>query len=414
MNSECSNIDSRSMRLCWLIALSATMFLQGCATNLERRTAVPMAKTEEAITPGGPNSRYWVDSDLTPMAKDGIDAHEREKAALLAEGKSVDPMPPAYYLAISGGGDAGAFGAGVLLGWTALGTRPTFKVVTGISTGGLMAPFAFLGPKYDPVLRHVYTSVGPDDIYKSRGLLAFFSSDGLADNRPLGELIAKFITPDFLTEVAAEYAKGRFLLIATTNIDARRPVVWNMGAVASSKHPRALQLFRDIMLASAAIPGMFSPVMIDVEVDGTTCHEMHVDGSAIAAMFLYPPRLSSATEAAGEKIAERERYAYLIRNSKFEPEWAETERRTVSIVGRAITVLLQMQGLGDTYRIFATTQRDGVDFNLAFIGADFNEPHEKEFDTPFMRKLFDYGYQQSVKGYPWRKSPPGYSEPINR
>jgi hypothetical protein len=286
--------------------------------------------------------------------------------------------------------------------------------VTGISTGGLIAPFAFLGPKYDHVLRHVYTSVGPDDIYKSRGILALFTSDGLADNRPLWELIAKFITPDFLTEVAAEYAKGRILMIATTNIDARRPVVWNMGVIASSKDPRALQLFRDIMLASAAVPGAFSPVMIDVELDGVTYHEMHVDGSAIASMFLYPPRLSSATEAAGSKFVERERHAYLIRNSRFDAEWAETERRTVSIVGRAISVLLQMQGVGDTYRIFATTQRDGVDFNLAFIGADFNEPHDKEFDTPFMRKLFDYGYQQSVKGYPWQKTPPGYSAPVSQ
>jgi hypothetical protein len=149
--------------------------------------------------------------------------------------------------------------------------------------------------------------------------------------------------------------------------------------------------------------------MIDVEVDGAPYQEMHVDGSAIASMFLYPPRLAGATQAAGGAVAERERHAYLIRNSRFDPEWAETERKTVSIVGRAITVLLQMQGLGDTYRIFATTQKDGVDFNLAFIGKEFNEPHEKEFDTEYMRKLFDYGYQKAIKGYPWQKTPPGYS-----
>jgi patatin-like phospholipase len=409
MNSQLNGLKLRSASFYWwTMVLAAAVGMQGCGT-LERRAAVPETKTEQAITPGAPNSRYWVDSDITPMAKDGVDSILRERAALQAEGKSVDPVPPAYFLAISGGGDAGAFGAGLLCGWSASGTRPSFKVVTGISTGGLLAPFAFLGPKYDHVLKYVYTSVSPDDIYKARGMFAIFNSDGLADNRPLWNLIAKFVTPEFLAEVAAEYAKGRFLLVGTTNIDARRPVVWNMGAIASSKDPRALELFRDIMLASAAIPGAFSPVMIDVEVDGVPYQEMHVDGGASGQVFLYPPRLSATIEASGAKIVERERHAYIIRNSVLAPEWAATERKTTSIVGRAITSLLQMQGVGDLYRIFATTEKDGVDFNLAFIGRDFTEPHEKEFDTDYMRKLFDYGYQRAVKGYPWQKTPPGYA-----
>jgi predicted acylesterase/phospholipase RssA len=157
----------------------------------------------------------------------------------------------------TGGGDAGAFGAGLLVGWTAHGTRPEFKIVTGVSTGALIAPFAYLGPRYDDVLRQVYTSIGPKDVYEARTILAALTSDGLADNRPLWHLIAKYVTADFLAEIAQEYEKGRFLLIGTTNIDARCGVVWNMGAIASSKDPRAVELFRNIMLASAAIPGPF-------------------------------------------------------------------------------------------------------------------------------------------------------------
>jgi hypothetical protein len=398
--------QSWARRVQLAVFLSGVLLLAGCGA-LERREAVPPDRTERALTPGADNSRYWIDRDLAPIAREGAAALQREKAALLAAGKPVDPMPPAHLLAISGGGDAGAFGAGLLLGWTAQGTRPSFKLVTGVSTGGLIAPFAFLGPKYDPVLKHVYTSIGPADIYESRSLLAAFNSDGLADNRPLWRLIASYVTPEFLAEIAAEYEKGRLLLIGTTNIDARRPVIWNMGAIASSKDPRALELFRDIMLASAAIPGAFSPVMIDVEVDGKLHHEMHVDGGASAQVFLYPPGLSDARRTAGEKVAPRSMNAYIIRNSMIGPEWAATERRTMNIVGRAITSLLQTQGIGDLYRIYTTTQKDGVDYNLAFIGPDFKEPHKEEFDTEYMRKLYDYGFGLAVKGYPWRKAPPG-------
>lgn len=405
-------MNSSTIRRLLPLVAAASLALQGCGT-LERREAVPPALTEKAVTPGAPNSRYWVDRDIDPMVRDGMDSIQREKAALAKAGKATGALPPANFLTISGGGDAGAFGAGLLTGWTANGTRPEFKVVTGISTGALIAPFAYLGPRYDDALRHVYTSIGPKDVYEPRSALAAFTSDGMADNRPLWRLIAKYITADFLAEVAREYEKGRFLLIGTTNIDARRPNIWNMGAIASSKDPRAVELFRNIMLASAAIPGAFSPVMIDVEVDGKPYQEMHVDGGAMAQVFLYPPRLMDRARAVGETVAERERHAYIIRNSALGPEWATTERSTMSIVGRAINSLLQTQGIGDLYRIYATTQKDGVDFNLAYIGPDFTYPHKEEFDTEYMRKLFDYGYQLGVKGYPWQKTPPGYTSAVN-
>ncbi|MCP5197066.1 MAG: patatin-like phospholipase family protein [Gammaproteobacteria bacterium] len=387
------------------VALVALLSFQGCAT-MGRLAAVPVEDTTRAEILGIQNARYWVDTDLEPFVQDAIAALEREKVYLARTGHQ-GALPPVNFLAVSGGGDDGAFGAGLLVGWTQAGTRPEFKGVTGVSTGALIAPFAFLGPDYDDILRAVYTTIGPPDILRPRGLLAALTEDGLADNAPLGELISRHVNAELLARIAAEYQKGRLLLIGTTNLDARRPVIWNMGAIASSRDPQALDLFRRIMLASAAIPGAFPPTMIDVEVDGQPYQEMHVDGGAMAQVFLYPPRLFDAMRGQGQKVAERERRAYIIRNARLDPQWASVERSTLGIVGRAISSLIQTQGVGDLYRIYLTAQQDGLDYNLAYIGADFTAVHKEDFDTEYMRALFDYGYQLARKGYPWQKMPPG-------
>jgi hypothetical protein len=327
--------------------------------------------------------------------------------AWLARTGHKGPLPPVNFLAVSGGGDDGAFGAGLLVGWTKAGNRPEFKGVTGVSTGALIAPFAFLGPAEDDTLRSVYTGIGPSNILKQRSLLAALTSDGMADNHPLFELISRHVNAEFLARVAKEYnEKGRLLLIGTTNLDARRPVIWNMGAIASSTDPRALELFRRIMLASAAIPGAFPPVMIDVEVNGKPHQEMHVDGGAQAQVFLYPPRLFESIKRDGMKIPQRQRAAYIIRNARLDPDWASVERGTISIAGRAISSLIQTQGMGDLYRIYLTAQHDGLDYNLAYIGRDFYAPHKEDFDTTYMQKLFEYGYRLGSAGYPWQKTPP--------
>jgi hypothetical protein len=140
---------------------------------------------------------------------------------------------------------------------------------------------------------------------------------------------------------------------------------------------------------------------------GKPHQELHVDGGAMAQLFLYPPRLMTTLRANGIKIPERERHAYLIRNARLDPDWQAVERSTMNIAGRAINSLIHSQGVGDLYRIYLTTQRDGLDFNLAYIGADFNAPHKEEFDNAYMRALFDYGFQHARNGYPWQKTPPG-------
>jgi predicted patatin/cPLA2 family phospholipase len=382
-----------------------TLLLQGCSIP-GRLAAVPKEETAQAQIPGLSGVRYLANGDMTQFMVD-LKAGISSELAYRAKTGQQGPLPPANYLAISGGGDDGAYGAGLLCGWTKAGNRPEFKLVTGISTGALIAPFAFLGPKYDDKLREVYTNSTHKDIMEERGLHAVVFDDALADNRPLWELLQKHISAEMLREVAQEYKKGRILLVGTTDLDSRRAVIWNLTKIADSGHPQALDLFRKLMMASAAIPGAFPPAMIDVEVNGKPYQEMHVDGGTVAQVFVYPPSIK-LKEAAQQMGVERERNLYLIRNSRIDPDWSEVERRSLSILGKAVLSLIRTQGIGDMYRIYLNSQRDGIDFNLAFIPASFNELHVEDFDKNYMQKLFLNGYNASAKGYPWAKVPPGY------
>jgi predicted acylesterase/phospholipase RssA len=390
------------------LGVAFCLLLAGCAT-LSRQEAVPVAMEERATVLGTPGLRYWAGRDLADFVADAKAAYERELATWRAAGNQ-GPLPPANFLAVSGGGEDGAFGAGLLCGWTAAGTRPTFKAVTGISTGALTAPFAFLGPAYDDKLRAVYTETSAADVLRQRSYLAAVLQDAAADTSPLRRTIAKYFDQKMLDAIAAEHAKGRLLLIGTTNLDARRPIIWNVTKIAASGRPGALALVQNILVASAAIPGAFPPVLIDAEVDGKPYQEMHVDGGASAQVFLYPPSLNLRAQDQAVGIA-RERRAYIIRNSRLDPDWSQVERRTLSIAGRAISSLIQTQGVGDLYRIYVTAQRDGVDYNLAYIPETFTTLLKEPFDTAYMRELFRVGYDLAAKGYPWAKAPPGWTAP---
>lgn len=381
--------------------------IQGCMAP-QRGPAVPADLQDRAIVSGMPPAiRTWGGELNQAFLGEVVESVHREQEHLKAAGHT-GPLPRAEFLALSGGGSDGAFGAGLLCGWSEAGTRPTFKMVTGISTGALSAPFAFLGPKYDPVLREVYTQTSTKDILKSRGALAAINDDALADNQPLRDMLARLLDQAMLDEIAAEYAKGRILVVGTTDLDARRAVLWNVTAIAASKHPNALELVHDILIASAAIPAAFPPVMIDVEVDGKSYQEMHVDGGTMTQVFLYPPSLNMG-EMSRSAGATRERRAYIVRNASLQPTWAQVKPRTLAIAGRAVSSLIQMQGFGDLYRIYLDTQRDGIDFNLAFIPAEFKEKSKEAFDREYMSKLFQLAFDLAQKGYPWQKVPPGYA-----
>jgi len=389
-------------RIALLIALAVGLgAVAGCAVPA-RGPAVPPADTVRALPLGVPNARFFADGDPAPMIAEAALALQREQAILRDRGQPTAPMPPASFLAISGGADNGAFGAGFINGWTTTGTRPQFRIVTGVSTGALIAPFAFLGPDHDAEKGEGRDQMSPDRVFRRRRLASVLFGEAIADTGPLAETIDHYADQKMLDAIADEYRKGRLLLIGTTDLDAQRPAIWNVGAIAASRHPKSLELFRKILLASASIPGAFQPVLLDVEIDGARFQEMHVDGGAIAQLFLYPGSIDPSLLP-----VRRSQTAYVIRNARLDPEHAEIERRTLSIAGRAISTMLQASGNNDVLRAYFLTKRDGLDFNLAFIGADFKVPRAGPFDQAYMRALFDYGYAQAVNGRPWHKSPPG-------
>lgn len=304
-----------------------------------RQPSVPAAKQLQANVPGLPGIRYRA-PDFHGLKKDLLVSVQRERALLEAAGYT-GPLKPISFLALSGGGADGAFGAGLLVGWSQRGDRPEFNLVTGVSTGALIAPFAFLGPRYDAQLKRLYTEISDKDILQLRSVVSALFDDALADNLPLQRLVEANITQEVLDAIAAESLKGRTLLVGTTDLDARRSVYWNLTLMAESRHPQALPLIREILVASAAISGELPPAMIDVEVDGQRFQEMHVDGGTTQQVFVLP------TEVVMTEVARRERTLYVIRNSRLAVDSVQVERSAYEIASRAIASLIHTQGIGD-------------------------------------------------------------------
>lgn len=376
------------------------MALVAACGNSTRKSAIPDAQLQSAAISGMEDIRY------VPSTRAGVKSYLQEIKTAVAK-RPQDPSRQTNLLALSGGGDNGAFGAGLLVGWSQRGDRPMFDQVTGISTGALIAPFAFLGSDYDQSLQMLFTQVSPDDIYRERGKLGVLFNDALADASPLKSLIDKTVDTVMLKRIADEYQKrGRLLLIGTTNIDSGSLVLWNMGRIAAIGTPDSAALFRNVMLASAAVPGAFPPVLFDAEVDGHEYHELHVDGGLAAQVYLYPSAVSKAAIQSGI-IKSRKREAYIIRNARLSIGWEETERNGLGVLNRSYKKIVQSQGLGNLYQIYEIARRDKVGFNLAYIGNDFEAAHPAEFDKAYMNALFQYGYEKSLKGYPWQHMPPG-------
>jgi predicted acylesterase/phospholipase RssA len=229
----------------------------------------------------------------------------------------------------------------------------------------------------------------------------------LADDTPLAKLIEKYIDGAFLQEVARERVKGRILLIGTTNLDTQRPVLWDMGRIAMSHNRDAARLFRQILLASATLPGVFPPVRIEVRVGGQDYDELHVDGGVTRQVFIAPSIISSAARAQKSGRPAINPRLYVIRNGKIDPEWQSVSENVLSITQRSISTLIKNQGIGDLYRIYAITRRDGIDFNLASIPPDFSETSDEPFDQRYMIALFNRGYELASHNYSWTKAPPG-------
>lgn len=390
--------------LCVAIAGVCAFMLGGCAA-LMPRNAVPNADlAQTAIVPELSGVRAWADevpSDAAAEVRRRVPGLPR----LGAGGQRINGRPVVQTLALSGGGSDGAFGAGVLTGWSARGDRPRFDIVTGVSAGAIIAPFAFLGPAYDAKLREVWTRYRSDQIITAQIVPGLLGGSALADTKPLADLIAQYIDRRMLAAIAAEYRKGRMLLVGTTNLDAQRPVVWNMGGIAASGHPEAAELFRRVILASAAIPGIFPPVNIAVRAGGRTFEEMHVDGGTTRDVFISPMDVALRSFD-GLYDAPPIRRIHVIQNGKIGPEYAAVTQQTIPISMRAIYTLMKSQNRGELYRVWRIAEDAGADFNLIWVPRNFQQAPSGPFDPQYQAALFDLGFALGKSGDTWAKRPP--------
>lgn len=387
-----------------VVAALILLTLAGCASGVRQAVPPDLASSARVVGLETTHIRFWGDEAPPNLlaATAEID-RQRRKAARTDARLGLNRKEAA--LIISGGGSNGAFGAGLLNGWTKSGTRPEFLVVTGVSTGALMAPFAFLGPQYDPILTEFYTSYATKDILRPTILAGLLGGAAVTSSEPLANLIEKYMTARVMREIAREHARGRRLLIGTTNLDAERPVIWNIGAIASVGNKRALSLIRRILLASASIPGLFPPVMINVRVNGKQTQEMHVDGGTTDNAILLPIQTNlKALDRRQHRTHRRE--MFVVVNSRLDPEWKSVNTSTLDIASRSITTLIKQQTIGDVLKLYEFARKNGIKFNLATVPPDFNREAKEAFDKEFMTALFKRGEQLGNAGYRWMSQPP--------
>jgi Patatin-like phospholipase len=326
-----------------------------------------------AVIPGMPDVRLWADSF----------------------GAFTDALPKtkAPWLILSSGGAAGAYGAGILVGLSETGKRPDFSVVTGVSIGAVMSPYAFLGQKYDNELRDSFLTLTSADVFEDAQ-----RADSLVDTWPLRDLLAKRVTPQLLADIAAEHGKGRRLFVVTADMDSERPVLWNMGAIAEHGGEAGVKLFRDVLLAASAIPGIFPPVYIDVEANGRKFQEMHMDGGVFGPFYVGPP--SWLINPGNAQLPASQ--LYVVINGKLVPEFEVTGTEKVFILGRMITGAVKAGMQAEIALLSAAAKRTGTEVSLAYIDSGFRQPAQTAFDQKQMKSLFDLGVEQGKTGTAFR------------
>lgn len=394
------------------ISVLAVMALAACTTALPR-APVPEAEATLASPYGivipGAITREWgdvIDPAIRALIVKARAAQLRGRHADdLAAGRPITETA----LLLSGGGPDGAFGAGLLNGWTARGDRPEFDFVTGVSTGAILALFAYLGPDYDDELTEIYTTYRTDQLLAPAILAGLTGGSAVADTRGYRALIERYVDDAVVARLAQEAEKGRILLMGTTNIDAARPVAWNIGGIARSGHPQAKRLIHDIIQASSAIPAAFPPVIIPVETrDGRRFDEMHVDGGATQQIIYFSPSVPMV-DVDTELGVPVERTIYAVINNKLRKPYTPVRPRLVAIAGASASSLIGGSGGGDLYRIFAMAERDDIDLNIIGIPVEFDAEAEEPFDPVYMKALYDLGFQKGLAGDGWLPHPPDFA-----
>jgi hypothetical protein len=374
--------------------IAASLALASCASTAR----VAFTETEQNIAgiPGMSNVRFFADAPLAEVSR------LADTKALLTAGHKNGRFD---LLAISGGAWDGAYGAGIVTGLTKSGNRPQFTIVTGVSAGALIAPFAFAGPDFDDELKDAFTSGQSASIGDGSNNLFSIIADSDTRRETLHALISRYVDDRFLHAIAIEHRRGRRLMIVTTNLDAQRAVVWNMGAIASSGHPRALELFRDVLTASSSVPGMFEPTHITVTANGREFQELHADGGVTTNVFILPDSMltSGANDPERGKLPGS---VYVIMNGRLAPEFEMVQAQFVPALGRSLATVLKSHAKNTVLANVAFARSAGLDFNLTQIDMELPQDLKPSFDTAYMRAVYAIGYNRAVAGNFWEKTLP--------
>lgn len=391
MDASCSWLAIPMTGRSWfsVLALVVSLSLWGCSSAPPRQP-IPRDLVTTADIPGFENIRFYGDV-YTPAFDKWLVEKDRAVAAAVADGRMPKAATYADFLALSGGGDKGAFAAGLLKGWSDRGDRPSFEGVSGVSAGALAAPFVFLGPSYDSALNNIYTELGAESFFRSRGVFGFFH-DALNDTAPLKGIILKYATDAFLDSIGREYELGRRVFVLTTNLDAQRPVIWDLSAIAASKNPGRRELFAKVLLASSALPGLFPPVEIPVVAkDGKTYTELHVDGGVSAEMLFAPPEVNILKVEDMFFKSRRTRSLYVIENGQITPDYETPALKLLPLAQRSVQTLVKFQIVADLRALERVSKANNTTFQFQAIPITFDPVSPKLFDRVYSKKLYEAG-----------------------
>ena len=394
-------MNSRAPRRAVTLLLAGLLALPvGCRSTVMDRTPVkagfsPSRLIDPVAQLDSNTLMNW--DDLTALADK---LKETNRPAVLPPQKNI--------LVLSGGGAFGAYPAGLLVGWSEAGTRPEFDVVTGISTGALIAVFAFAGKEYDPFLKQNYTSTTNKDIYRMKYFVRGLLSESLAESTPMRDRIREQASAELIAKVAAEHRKGRRLYIGTTDLDARRPVIWDMGHIAGEDTDAARELFRMVVLASASIPGFFPPVRIPVTINGEKYVERHVDGGVTSSIFVRPPWLTPADRRDPAKSGLYGSNVYVMIAGKLYADEEEVKPRSLSVLGSSVSTLLYSQAQDALFKLYFASALTGMNFKVAAVPEDVScKIDSTDFNPEAMTRLFEEGRARAKGKDLWRTTPPG-------
>jgi ribosomal protein L17 len=357
---------------------------------------------------GMPDIRSDIDDPDPVVMRNSLVESFRQEGFVNPLGIKIYPV-----LAVSGAGANGAYGAGFLLGWSKEGSRPIFKIITGVSSGSIIALYTFAGKDYDGQLEKFFTTTSTKDVVKRKNIFSILFGDSIMSTAPLAKMISTIVDEKLIAKVAEEHKRGRRLFIGTVNLDAQEFVVWDMGAIACKGGSDSVKMFRKILMATTAIPLTFPPVFFKVTSEtGEHYDEMHVDGATMRGLF-FIDRLTKNMEGAAKLFGiDPSKYRpqiYVLSNSYMAPTRQQVKDSLTAISMRSLDTVVAAANSGDIYRLYAFAKRRGLDFNLAYIPDDF-KPHPKDlFDMKEMNRMFRRGYDDAAAGYKWHKTPPGYA-----